>query len=244
MSFKGKTVVVTGSSRGIGAATARLAKKRGAHVVVHGKTDSDELGKIAKELDALKIFCDVADRKAVIDAVEKVVGKYGTIDVLVNSAGMVKSKPFLELDDQDFYDDFNVNLLGTVHFCQAVIPHMSDGSAVVNVSSIRGIHNLSSARAMPYCISKSGVISLSIGLAKQFGPKIRVNCVAPGGTETDIAKHFTPELRKKYTDESMIKRIASPEEVARTILFLASDEASLITGKVISTDGGYEVYGK
>lgn len=239
-----KVIVITGSSRGIGGATARLAKERGAKVVVHGRTDSEELQRLASELDAFKICCDIADKAAVVREVKRVVEKFDRVDMLVNSAGYVKSKPFLELEDQDFYDDFNVNLLGTVHFCQAVIPHMEAGSSIVNISSIRGIPNLASARTMPYSVSKVGVLSLTIGLAKEYGPAIRVNCVTPGGTETDMAKTWSDELRRKYNEESLLKRVAQPEDVAKTILFLASDEASVITGKILSTDGGYEIYGK
>ena len=239
-----KVVLITGSSRGIGAATARLAVERGAKVVVHGKTDSPTLQSLASEIGAFKIFCDVADKVAVSQEVSRVVDKFGGIDVLINSAGYAKSKPFLELTDQDFYDHFNVNLLGTVHFCQAVIPYMNKASSIVNISSLRGLTNFASARIMPYSVSKAAILSLSIGLAKEYGPDIRVNCVAPGGVETDIAKGWSNELRTKYKEESLIKRIAKPEDVAKVILFLASDESSLLTGKVFSADGGYEIYGK
>ncbi len=137
--MKDKVVVVMGSSRGIGAAVARLAAQRGARVVVHGRTDSPSLQQIAKDLNCFKISCDVADKVAVQQEISKVVAKLGSIDVLVNAAGYAKAKSFMELEDQDFYDDFNINLLGTVHSCQAVIPHMNGGAGIVNVASLRGL---------------------------------------------------------------------------------------------------------
>jgi 3-oxoacyl-[acyl-carrier protein] reductase len=242
--MKDKVVIITGSSRGMGAATARLVNAQGGKVVLHGRTETSELIKIAKELDAFYIICDVADKQAVTESVEKVVQKFGRIDSLINCAGAVKSKEFLELEDKDWYDDFNVNMLGTVHFCQAVIPRMEQGSTIVNISSIRGLTNLARGGIMPYSVSKAGVISLTVGLAKEFGPKIRVNCVAPGPTETEMAKTWAPEMRQKYKTESLVGRIATPEDIAKTVLFFASDQSGIVTGQIFTADGGYGLYGK
>ncbi len=245
-SLKGKVIIITGSSRGIGAAAARIASERGAKVVVHGKTDSDALSAIANKLHAYKIVCDVADKEAVENAVNSVVEKFGRVDGVINSAGIAMSKPFLELEDDDWMAEFQVNLLGTVHFCQAAIPYMQQqkSGAIVNVSSLRGLADYSSVRNMPYGISKAGVVSLTHGLANGFGPDVRVNCVAPGGTLTDMAENWPDEVRRKYTEDAALQRAAQPEEVAKLMLFLVSDDASAITGETVSADTGYRTYGK
>lgn len=242
--MKNKAVLITGSSRGMGAATARLAHTQGAKVVLHGKTETKELVALAKELDTMYITCDVSDKAAVDTEVAKVVTEFGHIDSLVNCAGWVKSTPFLELTDKDWLDDFSINLLGTAHFCQAVIPHMEQGGTIVNVSSIRGLINLARGGALPYCVSKAGVTSLTVGLAKEFGPKIRVNCVAPGPTETEMAKTWSPEMREKYETETLVGRVALPDDIANVILFLASEQSGIMTGQILQADGGYGLYGK
>ena len=242
--MKGKVVLISGSSRGMGAATARLAHAQGDTVVVHGRSETPQLVELAKELAAPYVVCDVSDQVKVKKAVETIVEEYGRINTLINCAGWVKSTPFLELTDQDWLDDFQINLLGTAHFCQAAIPHMGHGSSIVNVSSIRGIANLARGGALPYSVSKAGVISLTIGLAKELGPKIRVNCVAPGPTETDMAKTWSVEMRESYKTQSLVDKIAQPDDIAKVILFLASDQAGIMTGQVLTADGGYEIYGK
>jgi 3-oxoacyl-[acyl-carrier protein] reductase len=242
--MKDKVVIITGSSRGMGAATAKLIQEQGGKVVLHGKSETAGLMELAKKLKAAYITCDITDKAEVMKSVETVLQKFGRIDSLINCAGAVKSKDFLELEDQDWYDDFNVNLLGTAHFCQAVIPHMKQGSTIVNVSSIRGLIKLSRGGALPYCVSKAGVTSLTVGLAKEFGPKIRVNCVAPGPTETEMAKGWSAEMREKYKTESLVGRIANPEDIAKVIVFFASEQSGIVTGQILSADGGYELYGK
>ncbi len=244
MNLEGKVVLITGSSRGMGAASARLAASRGAKVVLHGRTESEELIKLSDELGVMSINCDVSDKQAVKHSVDLVIKQYGKIDVLINCAGYVKSKPFLDLEDSDWYADFNINVLGSANFCQLVIPQMNKGGSIVNVSSIRGLSNLARIGAVPYCVSKAGVISLTVALAKEYGPTIRVNCVAPGPTETDMAKYWPPEIRKKYETESLLDKIPTPEEMAKIILFLASDESGIMTGQVLTADTGYTIYGK
>ncbi|MFN8016253.1 MAG: SDR family oxidoreductase [Acidimicrobiia bacterium] len=242
--MENKVVVISGSSRGIGAAFARLAHSKGAKIVVHGRTQTDELERISKELDAFPIVCDVSDKKQVMSEFSRIIDEFGRIDSLVNCAGTIKSKEFLELEAQDWYDDFNVNFLGVVNFCQAAIPHMSEGSTIVNISSTRGKTNLARAGALPYSVSNAGIASLTIGLAKDLAPKIRVNAIAPGPTETDMAKTWTPERRAQYEKESLIGRVAQPGEMAEIIYFFASDQSAIITGQFFTADGGYEIYGK
>lgn len=238
--FENKVVLVTGSSRGIGAATARRAAQYGATVVVHGSRESDELAHVAKELDAFSVAFDVGDKAAVDAAFSSVIERLGKIDALINVAGMVNRKPFLEMTDDDWMPELRTNLFGVAHTCQAVIPAMlqNGGGRIVNVASMRGHTPTVSAKGPSYSASKAGVISMTIGLAKQFAPTITVNSVSPGYTQTDISKSWTPD---QFVDaeNALVGRIAQPEEIAEAILFLASDRASFITGQNLVVDGGF-----
>jgi 3-oxoacyl-[acyl-carrier protein] reductase len=243
--LKDKVILITGSSRGIGAATARLARTYGATVVLHGKTDSEPLQALAKELGAPFVIADVADKQAVEAAVAKAVETTGRIDGLINSAGIAISKPFLEADDENWEAQFRTNVLGTVHFCQAVIPHMQKqgGGRIVNVSSIRGDSHGASARSSAYAATKASIIALTTSLAKGFAPTIAVNAVSPGMTATDISKSWN-ETVWKQAETALVGRVGKPEEIGEALLFLVSDRASFITGQTIVVDGGYEIAGK
>jgi len=246
MTLKDKIIIITGSSRGgMGAAAARIASKRGAKVVLHGRVETDELKALASELQSDYILCDVTDKSAVEAAVAGTLEKTGKIDALINCAGMAASAPFLESDDEHWIDVFRVNVLGTVHFIQAVAPHMlkAKSGRIVNVSSIRGIENMASSRITAYSASKAAVNNLTSALAKEFAPYIAVNAVAPGFTETHMSKGWTEAVHKQV-ETALLQRAAQPEELAEAMLFLASDEASFITGQVLVVDGGYGIAGK
>lgn len=238
-----KVILITGSARGIGAATARLAKKYGARVIVHDKDENEQLKKQAKTLNASYVFCDVADERAVNKAVENIIKKEKKIDILVNCAGINSTKSFLETTDQDWLEVFKVNELGTVHFCKAVIPFMlkSDSCRIVNVASLRGF-DVNAGNAA-YSASKAAIMNLTASLAKECAPSIAVNAVAPGFSNTDMSKTWTKSVRKK-AKQSLLGRIAEPEEIAEAILFLASDKASFIVGQTLLVDGGYSLAGK
>ena len=241
--LKDKIILITGSSSGIGLATARLAKEYGATVILHGKTESDELKNFAKELDCEYIFCDVADKVAVESEVNKIIDKVKSIDILVNSAGISLNQKFLESTDEVWLDVFKTNVLGTTHFCQAVIPKMQKNKygRIVNISSIRGYPGTSGNSA--YSASKAAIINLTSTLAKQFAPDIFVNSVAPGFTNTAIALSWGEQVQAQATS-NLFGRLAEPEEIAEAILFLASDKASFITGQTLLVDGGYSISGK
>jgi 3-oxoacyl-[acyl-carrier protein] reductase len=246
MTLKNKVIIITGSSRdGMGASAARIASKRGATVVLHGRTETDELKALAKELQSEYVLCDVTDKSAVEVAVAKVIEKTGKIDALINCAGMAAAAPFLESDDEHWLDVFKVNVLGTVHFIQAVAPHMlkAKSGRIVNVSSIRGIESMASSRITAYSASKAAVNNLTSALAKEFAPHIAVNAVAPGFTKTHMSKGWTDAVHAQVKT-ALLQRAAEPEELAETMVFLASDEASFITGQVLVVDGGYGIAGK
>ncbi len=233
-------LLITGSSRGIGAATARLAKQYGAKVALHGKEVSDELRKIADELGAPCFPCDVSDGNAVTRMVQKVIREFGRIDALVTSAGIGDNVPFLESTDEHWIKLFRVNVLGTVHFCQAVIPYMQKQKygRIVTVASKRGLPATSGRPA--YSASKAAVITLSATMAKEFAPDIAVNCVAPGFTETDMSKGWSEKIWEDVR-HTVLGRTGKPEEIAEMILFLASDKASFITGQTFLVDGGASI---
>lgn len=244
--MKDKVILITGSSRGgMGAAAARIAAEQGAKVVLHGRVETDELKALAQELDCDYILCDVTDKSAVEASVAETVEKQGRIDALINCAGMAASAPFLESEDEHWIDVFKVNVMGTVHFIQAVAPHMlkAKSGRIVNVSSIRGVENMASSRITAYSASKAAVNNLTAALAKEFAPYITVNAVAPGFTMTHMSKGWTEAVHAQVKT-ALLERAAQPEELAETMIFLASDKARFITGQVLVVDGGYGIAGK
>ena len=238
--LKDKIILITGSSSGIGAATARLAKEYGATPVLHGKTESEDLKKLAKELNCEYIFCDVAVKTAVALAVAEVLEKVKRVDILVNSAGIALRQKFLDTTDESWINTFKVNVLGTTHFCQAIIPQMQRNKygRIVNIASIRAYIGTSGKPV--YSASKAAIVNLTAVLAKEFAPNIAVNAVAPGYTETPITSNWNDEVWKEV-NKALLGRIGQPKEIAEAILFLASDKASFITGQTIIVDGGYSV---
>lgn len=240
-----KIILITGSSRGIGSATAKLAIGYGAKVILHGKTESVELKDLVKKLKTEYIVCDIADKKAVQKEVERIVKKLGMIDGLINCAGMVNPKPFLETDDRNWLDAYSSNVLGTIHFCQVILPMMAKRKQgrIVNISSVRGYGIGTSSGRLAYSAAKAAIVNITSALAKEFSPYIAVNAVAPGMTLTDISKTWGKDLWEQ-TKKNLFGRPAKPEEIAEAILFLVSDKASFITGQTLIVDGGYSISGK
>lgn len=238
-----KTMFISGSSRGIGEAVARLAKQQGYEIILHGKTDSDKLRNLAKELNSEYVVFDVADARECVNALATYVDKYTTIDVLVNCAGIVRPKPVPEITAEDWGDEIETNMRGTFNLVQAFSAQETDNLAIVNVASIRGMATMASARGIIYSATKAAVINMTAVFAKEFAPRIRVNAVAPGFTNTDMAKTWNDTVRAQAAS-SLMGRAAEPVEIAEAILFLASDAASFITGQTMLVDGGYEMAGK
>jgi 3-oxoacyl-[acyl-carrier protein] reductase len=243
-----KTILITGSSRGIGKAVASLAHKQGYKVIVHGRSDSDELETVHNGLEgSLKTAFDVGDKEATHSAIQKLLDEVGTIDVLVNNAGVAKNfiKDVAEVDDNKALEEYRVNVLGTLHCVQAVLPKMLEtgGGSVINISSIKGYPNLSTMSTLTYGPSKAGVIAITKALAKAY-PTVRFNTVAPGYVETDQVNDWNEETFNRINNGTIVGRIAKPEELAPLVMFLASDEASYITGSDYLADGGYSIKGK
>ncbi len=235
--LENKVILITGSSRGIGAATARLAREYGASVVLHGKTESDYLITLASELNARYICCDVAEERTVSSKV----GSLGKIDVLVNNAGINQSKTFMDLTNNDWHEILNTNILGIVNFSRAVIPGMMERGQgkIINIASVKGYIHVIAKPA--YSVSKAAVMRMTSSMAQELAPKILVNAVAPGFTETEMTESTLSPIIRAQIGRIPLKRMAKPREIAEAILFLASDKSNYITGQTIAVDGGFSI---
>lgn len=244
MKLKGKVAIVTGATRGIGKCIAETFAANGATVVVnflHSHTAADNLVNNLKETyktNAISVQADVSSSQQVSDMVEKVNNKYGKIDILVNNAGITRRGSLLELKEEDWDQVIDVNLKGPFLCSQKVVPFMKKQGtgAIINVSSMRGVAG--SARSMNYAVSKGGLITLTKCLAIELAPDIRVNGVAPGYIHTDIHNDKSDMNIAQIGKTIPLSRFGKVEEVASVILFLASGEASYITGETILISGG------
>jgi 3-oxoacyl-[acyl-carrier protein] reductase len=242
MRLKNKVALITGSSRGIGRATALLFAKEGANVVVNFCKAEKEANSVVQSIknmgsDAIAIKCDISKENEVRQMVENAIKKFGKIDILVNNAGIVFDLPFKDKTVEHWRRTLDVNLIGAFICSKYVTEYMKKGR-IINVASTNGIDG-GCPESIDYDASKAGVISLTKNLAEQFAPHILVNCVAPGWVDTDINKDLPKDYVKSETKSILLKRFGKPEEVASTILFLASDESNFITGTTIVVAGGY-----
>ena len=246
MRFKDKVVLITGSSRGIGRAIAIAFAREGVKVVVNYKKEKMAAEAVVAEVkslgtDAIAIQADVSSENEVRKMMEEVVKKFGAIDILVNNAGIVFDIPILEKTVEQWERTLRVNLIGTFLCTKYAVPYMQGraDAAILNISSTNGIDSLSPESA-DYDTSKAGVISLTKNFAQSLSPNIRVNSVAPGWIDTDINKGLPKEFIESETQKIALKRWGRPEEIAKAVLFLCSEDASFITGSTLVVDGGYQ----
>ncbi|OGK22225.1 hypothetical protein A2866_06185 [Candidatus Roizmanbacteria bacterium RIFCSPHIGHO2_01_FULL_39_8] len=245
-----KTILITGSSRGIGKAIATLAHKQGYTVILHGSKESPELEKTHKVLaGSYKIVFDVADKIKTQKAIHTIIKEVGGIDVLVNNAGIALNivKDISEIDDEKALQEWKVNVLGPIHCIQAVLPSMlkKEKGSVITIASIKAYPNYATLSSFTYAHTKSAVLSLTKSLAKAYSSKgVRFNAVAPGYVSTDISKTWSKESWDRINSGILLNRIAKPEDIAPMVMFLASDESSYITGSDFLVDGGYSLKGK
>lgn len=241
MSLQGRTALVTGAATGIGRATAQLLARAGARVVVNHWRQADEAQALVAQIraaggNALAHEVDVSDAAAVQAMADTV----GAVDVLVNNAGIIQEKAFLDTTEADWDRMMAVDLKAVFLVCRAFIPGMlSKGQgAIVNIASDLGI--LGRERYAPYCAAKAGVIGLTKSLAREFAPQhIRVNAIAPGPVATAMVslEHMSAEWVEKELAIPQ-HRLGAPEDIAATVLFLASDLAGFYTGQVLGPNGG------
>jgi len=233
-----KIIFITGSSRGIGSAIARLAKTRGYEVILHGRRESPSIIKLAKELDSKYLVFDVKNESEVIESLSKV----DHIDVLINSAGINISKPFDQLSDCDWRGIYEINVFGLANVTRHVVPLMKRSKGlgkIVNIASVKGLY--SSVGRVAYASSKAAVINLTAGLAKELAPNILVNAVAPGFTITEMTENTWSDRIKQQVESILLRRMAMPVEIARLVMFLSGEENEYITGQTISIDGGFGI---
>jgi NAD(P)-dependent dehydrogenase (short-subunit alcohol dehydrogenase family) len=244
MRLKDKVALVTGGASGIGRATAELFAREGARVAV---ADYNPAGRDTVQAiqsaggEAIFVPVDVSDSSQVARMVEAVLQAHGRIDILFNGAGILFYGTVLETDEQAWNRVISINLTGTYLCCRAVLPHMigQGGGSIINVASTVGAHD-ACANAVAYVTSKGGVTlftkAMAIDHAKQG---VRVNALVPGATDTPmIRKALTAEALKALAESQPIGRLGRPEELAKAVLFLASDDASFVTGTALYVDGG------
>ena len=232
-----KTILITGGSRGIGEAIVRLAVGK-YKVAFTYNTNEAKAKALAEEVGATAYPCDVSSSASVRGMIENVVKDFGSVDLLVNNAGIAEDKLFQDITDEDWRRMMGVNLDGTFFVTRAVVPMMiSKGyGRIVNVASMWGTDGAS--METHYSASKAGVIGLTKALAQELAPShITVNAVAPGAVDTDMMKVYTKEELDDFIKEIPFGRLCSPKEVAEAVMFLLS--ADYITGEVLSIRGGY-----
>ncbi len=249
MKFKDKVVIITGATKGIGEACAYEFAKEGASVVVTGR--SVDLGeKVVTDIkalggDALFVRCDIGQKEQIDALIKKTVDHFGTIDVVVNNAGVNHSADFFDISEEDWDWVMSVDLKGTFFVSQGAAKVMVDqgkGGSIVNVSSVMA--QLALADQIPYCAAKGGVNQLTKAMALSLVDKdIQVNCCAPGPVMTELMERVVNNeaKRKQLMDRLPIGRIATCEEIARVIIFLASKEAAMLVGQTIYPDGGRSI---
>lgn len=244
--FKDKVVLITGSAKGIGRATALMFAKEGAKVIINYLSSEDKANKLIQEIsglnsEAIAIKCDVSKENEVVKMVETSIEKFGKIDILVNNAGIAHDADLFEKTTVEWNQTLNVNLLGQFlcsKYCSKVMLKNGYGK-IINISSTSAFYSFS-PDIIDYDVSKAGVVALTKDLSKKLAPKIQVNAIVPGWVNTDINKDLPNDFISNEINQIYMKRFAEPEEIAHAILFMASDEASFITGTTLIVDGGHD----
>ena len=237
--------LISGASRGIGAACAKAFARSGYSVAILYHSRQDLAEALVKQLiseghDAWCVQADIADRAQAFSAVEAVISRWKRIDALILNAGIAQQKLFTDITEDDWDRMFAVNVKGAFHLAQAALPGMISrkSGSIVTVSSMWG--QVGASCEVHYSASKAALIGMTQALAKEVGPSgIRVNCIAPGVIETDMNAHLDEETMASLSDETPLMRIGQPDEVAKTALFLCSEGASFITGQILGVNGGF-----
>ena len=243
MKLSGKVALVTGGSRGIGFATAKIMSENGATVVITGK-NSERLAKsVLKIPNSIGIVADIRKTDEVKNVVSKTIEKFGKLDILVNNAGIFpKIKQLHEIGEDEWNEVLDVNLTGQFRFTKEAIPHLQKTSgSIINISSDAGLKAYQGFNADAYSATKAALIILTKCWALEYAKyKIRVNCICPGVVDTDMTKPFLKTQQDKdfMNNEHPIGRIGKPEEIAKAIMYFVSDDASWTTGAVLAVDGG------
>ncbi|MGN9911377.1 SDR family NAD(P)-dependent oxidoreductase [Phytohabitans sp. LJ34] len=238
----GKVAVVTGGNRGLGRAFTAALTQAGARVAIVAR-DAAKTAEVLGELATVRGFqADVRSRADVDRVVAEITAEMGGVDILVNNAGTCVHAPALDVTEADWADVIDTNVNGVWHCCQAFGKHMAGrgGGTIVNVGSISGLIVNRPQWQPAYNASKAAVHQLTKSLAAEWAPlSIRVNALAPGYIKTEMAPVDRPEFRQRWIDDVPMRRYATPEEIAPSLIYLASDASAFMTGSVLVVDGGY-----
>ena len=240
-----KTVLITGSARGIGAATAALFADSGYNVVINYNTSESEALSLCENLhvkgyNAIAVKADVSKKNEAEFLFGEAKKSFGGVDVLVNNAGIAQQKLFSDITMQDYDRMFDCNVKSVFNCCQCALPYMihNKNGRIINISSMWGI--VGASCEVHYSASKAAVIGMTKALAREVAPSgITVNCIAPGVIDTPMNKGFDEETINALKEETPVGRIGTPEEIAKAVLFFANDSSGFITGQVLGIDGGF-----
>ena len=246
MKLSGKVALITGGSRGIGFAIAKILSENGASVVITSK-NSEKLN-IAKSKisNSFGITCDIKKTNEVKNVVDETIKKFGRLDILVNNAGIFpKIKKLHEIDENEWDEVLDVNLTGQFRFTKEAIPHLQKTSGcIINISSDAGLKAYQGFNADAYSATKAALIVLTKCWALEYAKdKIRVNCICPGVVDTDMTKPFLKNQKdiEFMNNEHPLGRIGQPEEIGKAVLYFVSDDASWVTGSILTVDGGESI---
>ena len=245
--FENKIVLVTGAGRGIGASIAKRFASEGAEVIVNYSGNDETAQKTVDEITATggqaqKYKCSVNDSESVKVMIDEIIKEFGRIDILVNNAGITKDGLMLRMTDEDFDRVIDVNLKGTFNCTKYVSKYMlkQKSGKIINISSVVGLSGNSGQ--VNYSASKAGIIGITKSAAKELSSRgITVNAVAPGYVDTDMTKVLSDNIRNEILKNIPLQRMGNVEDISNCVAFLASEDASYITGQVISVDGGMHI---
>ncbi|MFA6515068.1 MAG: SDR family NAD(P)-dependent oxidoreductase [Candidatus Paceibacterota bacterium] len=244
MNLLNKVVLITGSSSGIGEVIAKAFAKEGCKVIINCNKNIDSANKIVQDINssggqAFFVQTNVWKQKDVDGMFRTIIDKFGTLDILINNAGVARSKKFLETNYDDWIQEFNDNFFGAVLCSQKAAPIMlkQKSGVILNTSSIRGLLQTGREGIMPYSAAKSAINNFTKTLAKELAPNIRVNAVAPGFTYTPNYDKNSAEMNDSFIEKTYIKRFIKPIEIAEAFIYLAKADA--VTGEILVVDGGF-----
>lgn len=243
--FQNKVVLITGGAIGLGKKLTEEFSKVGANIVINYSRSKIEAENLKNELEQkynnkiLTVKADVSNEDEIKEMMNVIKDIFGKIDVLINNAAVAIDTILEDKTKENFMRTLEVNLVGTFLVSKHVkkLMETSQSPSIINISSTNGI-DTEYVESLDYDASKAGMISLTKNLAKAYGPKVRVNAVAPGWIETDMNKNLSEEFKQEEESKIILGRFAKPEEIAKVIAFLASEDASYITGTTIRVDGG------
>ena len=241
----GRVAIVTGASRGIGRAVAERFAANGAAVVVNYTQGAKNALAVVAGIEAaggsaIAVQADVSRSADVRGLVEQALARFGRVDILVNNAGVMIAKGVLETTEEDWDLTIDVNLKGAYLCSKEVAPAMirQGSGSIINMSSNSGLYHPSAMRFTEYVVSKAGMNGLTKAMALALGPQIRVNAICPGWIRTDMVEEIDPAIQQRILDETALRRWGTPDDVAASAVFLASDDAAFITGELLIVAGG------